>query len=136
VGQDQSDTNKAIVQEAFDTLFNKHDYAAAERFWSENYTQHSAHIPSGREGLFETVKSRPPEYAYELGLIMAENDMVMMRGRFSGRGVGIPALIALDVVRMEDGLLTEHWDVLEEAASRHSSISGFPMFGETFPEGR
>jgi len=87
-------------------VFNKHDYAAAERFWSENYIQHSAHIPSGREGLFETVKSRPPEYAYELGLVIAENDMVMMRDRFSGRGVGIPALIALDVV--SNGRRTAH----------------------------
>ena len=37
--------NKALVLEAFDTLFNKRDYAGAERFWSERYIQHSAHIP-------------------------------------------------------------------------------------------
>ena len=48
--------NKAIVLEAFDTLFNKRDYAAAERFWSDRYIQHSAHIPPGREGLFDLVK--------------------------------------------------------------------------------
>ena len=42
--------NKAIVLEAFETLFNKRDYAAAERFWSPNYIQHSAHIAPGREG--------------------------------------------------------------------------------------
>jgi predicted SnoaL-like aldol condensation-catalyzing enzyme len=136
VADDQSETNKAIVREAFDTLFNKHDYTAAERFWSTDYIQHSAHIPPGRAGLFDTVKSRPPEYAYELDLIMAENDMVMLRGRFSGRGPGRPAWIALDVVRMQDGLLTEHWDVLEEEASREASISGLPMFGDKFPEDR
>jgi predicted SnoaL-like aldol condensation-catalyzing enzyme len=39
--------NKAIVLEAFDTLFNQRDYAAAEKFWSPNYIQHSAHIPPG-----------------------------------------------------------------------------------------
>ena len=81
-------------------------------------------------------KSRPPEYSYELDLIMAENDMVMLRGRFSGRGPGRPAWIALDVVRMQNGLLTEHWDVLEEEASREDSISGLPMFGDKFPEDR
>jgi len=43
--------NKALVLEAFDTLFNKRDYAAAERFWSPDYIQHSAHIEPGREGL-------------------------------------------------------------------------------------
>ena len=42
---------------AFDTLFNKRDYAAAERFWSPKYIQHSAHIAPGREGLFDLIKS-------------------------------------------------------------------------------
>jgi predicted SnoaL-like aldol condensation-catalyzing enzyme len=42
--------NKKIVLEAFDTLFNKRDYTAAERFWSSNYKQHSAHIAPGRGG--------------------------------------------------------------------------------------
>jgi predicted SnoaL-like aldol condensation-catalyzing enzyme len=52
-------TNKALVRKAFDTLFNKRDYAAAEHFWSPNYVQHSAHIPPGREGLFNLVRSVP-----------------------------------------------------------------------------
>jgi predicted SnoaL-like aldol condensation-catalyzing enzyme len=43
--------NKAFVLEAFETLFNKRDYAAAARFWSDRYIQHSAHIAPGREGL-------------------------------------------------------------------------------------
>ena len=55
--------NKAFVLEAFETLFNKRDYVAAERFWSSNYIQHSAHIPPGREGLFALIK-RGPERAY------------------------------------------------------------------------
>ena len=56
--------NKALVLEAFDTLFNKRDYAAAERFWSPNYIQHSAHIPPGREGLFALVRSVPETMHY------------------------------------------------------------------------
>jgi predicted SnoaL-like aldol condensation-catalyzing enzyme len=39
--------NKALVLEAFDTLFNRKDFAAAEKFWSPNYIQHSAHISTG-----------------------------------------------------------------------------------------
>ena len=57
--------NKALVLEAFDTLFNKRDYAAAERFWSPHYIQHSAHIAPGREGLFDLIKSLPPTLKYE-----------------------------------------------------------------------
>ncbi|MER5666204.1 nuclear transport factor 2 family protein [Streptomyces mirabilis] len=92
------DKNKAIVREAFDTLFNKRDHAAAERFWSPDYIQHSARIAPGREGLFDLVKSLPAELKRECELIMAEGDMVMVRGRFSGRGQPAP-WIAADFVR-------------------------------------
>ena len=57
--------NKTFVLEAFETLFNKRDYVAAERFWSPNYIQHSAHIPPGREGLFNLVRSVPETLHYE-----------------------------------------------------------------------
>jgi len=66
--------NKALVLEAFDTLFNKRDYAAARRFWSPNYLQHSAHIGPGREGLFRLVKSLPSTLRYEPGTIIADED--------------------------------------------------------------
>jgi predicted SnoaL-like aldol condensation-catalyzing enzyme len=51
--------NKALVLEAFDTLFNKRDYGAFARYWSPNYLQHSAHIGPGRDGLLKLVKSLP-----------------------------------------------------------------------------
>jgi predicted SnoaL-like aldol condensation-catalyzing enzyme len=89
-GQDQSETNKAIVRDAFDTLFNKRDYAAAERLWAEEYIQHSAHIPPGRDGLFELIKTLPGDFAHELELIMADGDMVVVRGRFTGHGQPAP----------------------------------------------
>jgi predicted SnoaL-like aldol condensation-catalyzing enzyme len=124
--------NKALVLSAFDTLFNKRDYEAAEKFWSPNYVQHSAHIPPGREGLFSLIKSLPPTLKYENGLILAEGDMLMLHGRFSG--IGQPTnWITLDIVRIEDGCLAEHWDVIEDEATRETSVSGLPMFGATFP---
>lgn len=129
---DPSARNKTLVLEAFDTLFNKKDFAAAERFWSPAYIQHSAHIPPGREGLFALIKAVPREMRYENALIMAEGDKVMLHGRFSH--IGAPAdWIVVDIVRVENGLLTEHWDVIQDEATRASSKSGHPMFGETFP---
>jgi predicted SnoaL-like aldol condensation-catalyzing enzyme len=76
--------NKAIVLEAFDTLFNKRDYAAAERYWSPNYIQHSAHIAPGREGLFDLIRGIPSTLRYEAGPIIADGDFVVVHGRFSG----------------------------------------------------
>jgi predicted SnoaL-like aldol condensation-catalyzing enzyme len=76
--------NKALVLEAFETLFNRRDYAAAERYWSPDYIQHSAHIPPGREGLFNLTKSILPTLKYEPGMMVADGDFVIVHGRFSG----------------------------------------------------
>ena len=80
--------NKALVLDAFDTLFNKRDYAAAENFWSPHYVQHSAHIPPGRDGLFNLIKASPPSLRYEHGLILAGGDFVVVHGRFKHRSAG------------------------------------------------
>ena len=121
-----------IVLRAFDTLFNKRDYAAAERFWSQHYIQHSAHIAPGRDGLFELVKSLPATLRYENQLAAASGDFVILHGRF--RGHGLPAAwVVADIVRMEGDVLAEHWDVIQDEATREQSKSGLPMFGDKFP---
>jgi predicted SnoaL-like aldol condensation-catalyzing enzyme len=125
--------NKATVLEAFDTLFNRRDYAGAEKFWSPNYIQHSAHIPPGRKGLFDLVKSSLAALKYEHQLVLANGDYVMLHGRYSGRGPGLPNWIIVDVVRLENGVLAEHWDVIQDEVSKAESKSGLPMFGRDFP---
>jgi predicted SnoaL-like aldol condensation-catalyzing enzyme len=125
--------NKNLVLEAFDTLFNKRDYKAAEKYWSPTYIQHSAHIPPGRDGLFNMIRGVPPTMRYEPGLILANDDHVIVHGRFSN--TGLPRnWIAADIVRIADGVLAEHWDVLQDEATRAESQSGLPMFGEKFAE--
>jgi len=124
--------NKKLVLEAFDTLFNKRDYAAAERFWSPAYIQHSAHIAPGREGLFNLIKSIPPTLRYEPGTIVAEGDFVIVHGRFSG--FAPVNWIATDIVRMQNGILVEHWDVIQDEATEEQSKSKAPMFGTSFPK--
>lgn len=128
----KAEQNKALVLEAFDLLFNKRDYAAAEPFWSDHYIQHSAHIPPGRDGLFNLVRSLPDTLRYENQLIVAEGDYVIVHGRFSGSGRPA-AWIAADVLRFKDGKFAEHWDVLQDEATQAESVSGLPMFGDTFP---
>ena len=133
MARELEEKNKALVLRAFDTLFNKRDYAAAERFWSPNYIQHSAHIAPGREGLFDLVKSAPPTMGYENSLIMAEGNFLILHGRFTN--VGQPAAwIVADIVRLENGRLAEHWDVIQDEATEEQSKSGAPMFGKTFPK--
>jgi predicted SnoaL-like aldol condensation-catalyzing enzyme len=123
--------NKRLVLEAFDTLFNKRDYASAEKFWSPHYIQHSAHIEPGRDGLFNLVRTLPPTLKYEPGTIVADGDFVIVHGRFS---CFLPVnWIAADILRIEDGMLVEHWDVIQDEATREESKSKAPMFGTSFP---
>jgi predicted SnoaL-like aldol condensation-catalyzing enzyme/predicted ester cyclase len=127
--------NKALVLKAFDTLFNKRDYEAAARFWSPDYIQHSAHIAPGRDGLFGLVRAAPAELRYENAVAVADGEYVLLHGRFTGDGRP-RAWIAADIVRIANGVLAEHWDVLQDEATREESKSGLPMFGDRFPAAR
>ena len=132
MSQTTQERNKALVLEAFDALFNRRDYAAAERFWSPGYIQHSAHIAPGREGLFTLVRGLPATLKYEPGVIVADGDFVIVHGRFSGFGAPANWIVA-DILRIEDGVLAEHWDVIQDETTREQSNSGRPMFGDSFP---
>lgn len=124
--------NKALVLAAFEAAFNQRDAGAAQQYWSPTYIQHSAHIPPGRDGLFNLIAGLPPSARYENSLIMAEGDMVMLHGRYAG--IPGPAWVVVDIVRIENGLLAEHWDVIQDEATSQSSKSGLPMFGARFPD--
>ena len=127
-----SERNKGITLEAFETLFNHRDYEAAEKFWSPEYIQHSAHIPAGRDGLFNLIRNLPATLRYENHLVVADGDTVITHGRFSG--IGLPAnWITADIMTLKDGVLVEHWDVIQDEATKLQSQSGNPMFGSTFP---
>jgi len=126
----ETEKNKALVFEAFDTLFNKRDYAAAEKFWSPNYIQHSAHIASGRQGLFNLIKNIPPTLKYEPGTIVAEGDFVIVHGRFSGFGAPVN-WIAADILRIEDGILVEHWTSSRTRLHVHPPRAACPCLATT-----
>lgn len=125
--------NRALVLQAFDTLFNRRDYVAAQRFWSPTYIQHSAHIEPGRDGLFDLVKASPADMRYENTLTVANGDYVMLHGRLSNIGLAANWIV-VDVVRLHNGVLAEHWDVVQDEVTAEQSKSGLPMFGDTFPE--
>ena len=124
--------NQSLVLEAFDTLFNKRDYVAAAKYWSPHYIQHSAHIEPGRDGLFNLIKSMPPAFRHDHEQIVAEGELEIVHSRFSGFGQATNWIVA-DFVRIVDGILVEHWDVVEDEASQAESKSGRPMFGDRFP---
>ena len=128
-----SEKTKAFILEAFDTLFNKRNYAKATEFWSPGYIQHSAHIPPGRDGLFGLVRAMPPTLRYENHLILADGNDAMLHGKFVGHAGPRPWLAA-DRLRLENGLLMEHWDVLADEPTKAESVSGLPAIGNAFAD--
>jgi Uncharacterized protein conserved in bacteria len=122
--------NTALVLDALDTLFNKKDYAKAAQFWSDAYIQHSRLVPAGREGLFGLVRTIPGA-RFEHDMVIAKGDFVWIHSRYTN-SASSDALIGVDIVRIEKGKLVEHWDVLQDEATRSESAGGHPMFGTTF----
>jgi predicted SnoaL-like aldol condensation-catalyzing enzyme len=129
---EHEDRNIQLVLDAFDTLFNRRDFSAAEQYWSPDYQQHSAAVPPGRAGLFAHIGAFPPTVKYEHHVIAAKNDFVLVHGRFSGQGLPT-AIISANILRIADGTLAEHWEVLQDEVSAAESKSGLPMFGTEFP---
>jgi predicted SnoaL-like aldol condensation-catalyzing enzyme len=125
--------NKALVLVALDTLFNERDYCAAEQYWSPGLILHCAHIAPGRHGLFEFVKAAPATLRYEPGMVVANDNYVIVHGRISGHGRPRNWIIAT-ILRIDDGCVAEQWEVVEDEASQAESKSGHPMFGDRFVE--
>ena len=132
MGTETEERNRALVLEAFDALFNRRDFAAAARFWSPDYIQHSALLPPGRDGVFGFVEAAPPTMRYEPHVVAASGDHVIIHCRFSGTGG--PATVSANVLRIADGRFAEHWEVLQPEATRAESRSGRPMFADRFPD--
>jgi len=126
-------TNKALVLVALDTLFNERDYCVAEQYWSPGLILHCAHIAPGRHGLFEFVKAAPATLRYEPGMIVANDNYVIVHGRILGNGHPRNWIIAT-ILRIEGGCVAEQWEVVQDEASEVDSKSGYPMFGDRFVE--
>jgi predicted SnoaL-like aldol condensation-catalyzing enzyme len=126
-------TNKALVLVALDTLFNERNYCVAEQYWSPGLILHCAHIAPGRHGLFEFVKAAPLTLRYEPGVIVANDNYVIVHGRISGNGHPRNWITAT-VLRIEDGCVAEQWEVIQDEVSQTESKSGHPMFGDRFVE--
>ncbi|MFK0158493.1 nuclear transport factor 2 family protein [Streptomyces sp. NPDC090493] len=125
MSQTQTERNKAVVVEFLTTAFSSKDFTALDRYLHTDYKQHNPFIPSAKAGLRGYIAALPDTTRYEPGAIVAEGDLVMVHGRYSG--VDKP-LLGIDIFRFEDGLVVEHWDVLQEEVPAADTVAGNPMF--------
>jgi predicted SnoaL-like aldol condensation-catalyzing enzyme len=118
-------TNKEIVLEVLKRAFVDHDPAVVEQYFGANYKQHNPVIPDGPKAIAALIPTLT-NLTYEPGLAVAEGDLVMVHGRYVGWGP--KPMIAVDIFRVKDGKVVEHWDVLQEEVLPTKTASGNAMF--------
>lgn len=119
-------TNKEIVETAVTEVFAQRDLSALDKYFHSGYIQHNPALPNGTEVLRELIPSLPEDFKYEVGTITENEDIVMVHGRFSNwHGKNY---IAVDIFRVENGKLAEHWDVLQEEVETEKTVTGNKMF--------
>lgn len=126
VNDDRPQRNKALVLEAMRSLFQRRDASAVERLYSADYIQHNPTIPQGSAPLATLVAGLSPDVYYEPGLMIAEGDMVAIHGRI--RGWAEETQVVIDLFRIENGKLAEHWDVLQNEVPLTAALGGVAMF--------
>lgn len=119
-------TNKDIVLQAMTELFIRRDTGAVARFWGDPYTQHNPGMPDGTGMLAGAIASLGPDFKYEPGMIIGEGDLVMLHARCTGWGP--KPMVVVDIFRLKDGKIVEHWDVMQDEVPAPATKSGHPMF--------
>ncbi|USX25103.1 nuclear transport factor 2 family protein [Oxalobacteraceae bacterium OTU3CINTB1] len=118
--------NKALVLEAMLSLFQRRDASAVDRFYAPHYVQHNPNIAQGRDALRKLVSNLSEAVYYEPGLIVAEGDLVALHGRI--RGWAEEPQVVVDLFRIENGMLAEHWDVLQDEVPLSKVMGAVSMF--------
>jgi predicted SnoaL-like aldol condensation-catalyzing enzyme len=118
--------NKAVVSKVMDAVFVRRDSSIVERYFARAYIQHNPAVPNGRDAIPTLISHLAPGFRYEPGMIVAEGDPVMIHGRYTGWGR--KPMVAVDIFRVVDGQLVEHWDVLQEEVPAAATASGNSMF--------
>ena len=124
-----SKSNKEVVLEVLKRTFVDRDPTVVDQYFGANYTQHNPVIPDGPSAIAKMIPTLSA-LTYEPGMAVADGDLVMVHGRYTGWGPR--PMIAVDIFRVNDGKVVEHWDVLQEEVSAADTASGRPMF--TKPE--
>jgi predicted SnoaL-like aldol condensation-catalyzing enzyme len=124
-----SECNKAIVLEVLKRAFVDRDATVVAEYFGANYKQHNPAIPDGPSAIAEMIPTLT-SLTYEPGMAVAEGDLVMVHGRYTGWGP--KPMVAVDIFRVADGKVVEHWDVMQEEVLVAVTASGNAMF--TRPE--
>ena len=118
-----SEANKALVLAGIKGAFIDRDPAVLDRLFSERLPQqHNPLIANGTAAIKAIIAGLSPEFKYEPGLLVADGEYVMVYGRYTGWDR--KPLVAVDIFRVADGKIAEHWDVMQEEVPATQSANG------------
>ena len=126
---DATEANRALVLKAITGVFVERDPTVLDRLFSRDYRQHNPQIPDGTDAIKAVMSKLGKEFKYELGFVAAEGDLVMVHGRYTGWGP--KPMVAVDIFRVADGKVAEHWDVMQEEVPAAQSANAHGMFTGT-----
>ena len=124
-----TEANKALVLAGIKGVFIDRDPSAVDRLFSADYRQHNPQIPNGAAAIKALLGNLSRDFKYEPGLVMADGDYVSIHGRYTGWGP--KPMMAVDIFRVANGKIAEHWDVMQEEVPAAQSANGNSMFIET-----
>jgi predicted SnoaL-like aldol condensation-catalyzing enzyme len=119
-------TNKALVLKAITGVFVDRNPAVLDELFSPDYRQHNPQIPNGIEAFKGRLGQLPESFDYQAGLVMADGDYVAVHGRYVGWAA--KPMVAIDIFRVANGKVAEHWDVMQEEVPATEAVNGNPMF--------
>ena len=120
------ESNKEVVIKALTGAFVERDVTVVDRYFSPQYVQHNPAVPNGPKAIANIIPTLKKDFSYEIGMVVAEGDLVMVHGRYVGWGP--KPLVAVDIFKVKDGKVVEHWDVMQEEVPASATASGNPMF--------
>jgi predicted SnoaL-like aldol condensation-catalyzing enzyme len=120
------EANKKVAQEFYDTIINKKDFESARKYIGKNYKQHNPLVADGPEGLkvfIEFLKTNFPEARSEIKRTLADGDYVVLHVH-SVRPPNMRGRAIIEIFRLEDGKIDEHWDVIQEIPESSANPNG------------
>jgi predicted SnoaL-like aldol condensation-catalyzing enzyme len=118
--------NKQLALRVLTGAFIDRDPGVVAKYFAPDYVQHNPAIPNGSAAIPAMIAGLGSGFSYEPGMAVSEGDLVMVHGRYVGWAA--KPMIAVDIFRVVDGKVTEHWDVMQEEVEASATASGNPMF--------